>query len=52
MIRSVVRGFGAALPKRVVTNRELEEMVETSYEWIVQRTGIRLRYVAGEGETT
>ena len=52
MIRSVVRGFGAALPKRVVTNRELEEMVETSDEWIVQRTGIRQRNVAGEGETT
>ncbi|MBW8300207.1 MAG: ketoacyl-ACP synthase III [Hydrogenophaga sp.] len=52
MIRSVVRGFGAALPKRVVTNRELEEMVDTSDEWIVQRTGIRQRYVAGEDETT
>ncbi|HCL66920.1 MAG TPA: 3-oxoacyl-ACP synthase [Rhizobium sp.] len=52
MIRSVVRGFGAALPKRVMTNRELEDLVETSDEWIVQRTGIRQRYVAGEGETT
>ncbi|RCW27749.1 3-oxoacyl-[acyl-carrier-protein] synthase III [Ciceribacter lividus] len=52
MIRSVVRGFGAALPKRVMTNRELENIVETSDEWIVQRTGIRQRYVAGEGETT
>lgn len=52
MIRSVVRGFGAALPKRVVTNRELEEMVDTSDEWIVQRTGIRQRYVAGDDETT
>jgi 3-oxoacyl-[acyl-carrier-protein] synthase-3 len=52
MIRSVVRGYGAALPKRVVTNRELEEMVDTSDEWIVQRTGIRQRYIAGEGETT
>ncbi len=52
MIRSVVRGFGAALPKRVVTNREMEEIVETSDDWIVQRTGIRQRYVAGEGETT
>ncbi|MBV2186276.1 MAG: ketoacyl-ACP synthase III [Rhizobium sp.] len=52
MIRSVVRGFGAALPKRVVTNRELEDMVETSDEWIVQRTGIRQRYVAGDDETT
>ncbi len=52
MIRSVVRGFGAALPKRVMPNRELEDIVETSDEWIVQRTGIRQRYVAGEGETT
>ena len=52
MIRSVVRGYGAALPKRVVPNRELEGIVETSDEWIVQRTGIRQRYVAGEGETT
>ncbi len=52
MIRSVVRGFGSALPKRVVPNKELEEKVETSDEWIVQRTGIRQRYIAGEGETT
>lgn len=52
MIRSVVRGYGAALPKRVVTNRELEGVVATSDEWIVQRTGIRQRYIAGEGETT
>ena len=52
MIRSVVRGFGTSLPKRVLTNRELESMVDTSDEWIVQRTGIRQRYIAGEGETT
>lgn len=52
MIRSVVRGFGAALPKRAVPNQELEALVETSDEWIVQRTGIRQRYIAGEGETT
>ena len=52
MIRSVVRGFGTALPKRVLTNAELESMVDTSDEWIVQRTGIRQRYIAGEGETT
>lgn len=52
MIRSVVRGYGAALPKRAVANRELEGVVETSDEWIVQRTGIRQRYIAGEGETT
>lgn len=52
MIRSVVRGIGSALPKRVVTNREMETMVDTSDDWIVQRTGIRQRYIAGEGETT
>lgn len=52
MIRSVVRGFGAALPKRVMTNREMEEVVDTTDEWIVQRTGIHQRYIAGEGETT
>ncbi|PDT40350.1 MULTISPECIES: beta-ketoacyl-ACP synthase III [Sinorhizobium] len=52
MIRSVVRGFGAALPKRVMTNKEMESKVETSEEWIVQRTGIRQRHIAGEGETT
>jgi 3-oxoacyl-[acyl-carrier-protein] synthase-3 len=52
MIRSIVRGFGASLPKRVMTNRELESMVDTTDEWIVQRTGIRQRYIAGEGETT
>lgn len=52
MIRSVVRGFGAALPKRVMTNADLESQVETSDEWIVQRTGIKQRYIAGEGETT
>jgi 3-oxoacyl-[acyl-carrier-protein] synthase III len=48
----VVLGFGAALPKRQVTNKELESLVETSDDWIVQRTGIRQRYIAGEGETT
>ncbi|MGV3552463.1 beta-ketoacyl-ACP synthase III [Rhizobium sp.] len=52
MIRSVVRGVGSALPKRVVTNQEMESMVDTTDEWIVQRTGIRQRYIAGEGETT
>lgn len=52
MIRSVVRGFGAALPKRVMTNKEIESRVDTSDEWIVQRTGIRQRFIAGEGETS
>ena len=52
MIRSVIRGSGSALPKRVVTNAELAAQVDTSDEWIVERTGIRQRYIAGEGETT
>ena len=52
MNRSVVCGFGAALPKRVVTNEELQQLVDTSDAWIQQRTGIRQRYIAGEGETT
>lgn len=52
MIRSVVKGIGAATPERVVKNVELEGVVETSDEWIVQRTGIRQRYIAAENETT
>jgi 3-oxoacyl-[acyl-carrier-protein] synthase III len=52
MIRSVIRGVGSALPKRVMANRDFENVVETSDEWIVQRTGIRQRHIAGEGETT
>ena len=51
-LRSVVIGSGSALPKRVVTNAEIETMVDTTDEWIVQRTGIRQRYLAGEGETS
>jgi 3-oxoacyl-[acyl-carrier-protein] synthase-3 len=50
--RSVLIGTGSALPKRVVTNHELAQMVDTSDEWIVERSGIRARHVAGEGETT
>jgi 3-oxoacyl-[acyl-carrier-protein] synthase-3 len=52
MIRSVVKGIGAATPERLVPNAELEGIVETSDEWIVQRTGIRQRYIAGDHETT
>ena len=51
-LRSCVRGVGAALPARIVTNDELARTVDTSDEWIQQRTGIKQRYVAGEGETT
>jgi 3-oxoacyl-[acyl-carrier-protein] synthase-3 len=51
-LRSVIMGTGSALPRRCVTNAEMETMVDTSDEWIVARTGIRERYIAGEGETT
>jgi len=50
--RSIVRGIGSYLPKRVVTNRDLEKLVDTSHDWIVQRTGIEQRYIAGDDETT
>ena len=52
MKRSVVLGVGSALPKRKVTNEELARQVDKSDEWIVERTGIRNRYIAGDGETT
>ncbi|THF59820.1 beta-ketoacyl-ACP synthase III [Ollibium composti] len=52
MIRSIVRGTGAALPRRIMKNADFEGMVETSDEWIVQRTGIRQRHIAAEDETT
>ncbi len=52
MIRSVVAGCGAYLPERVMTNAELAAKVDTSDEWIVQRTGIRQRHIAAEGERT
>jgi 3-oxoacyl-[acyl-carrier-protein] synthase-3 len=51
-LRSRLVGVGSALPKRRVDNAELAAEVDTSDEWIVERTGIRTRYIAGEGETT
>ncbi|MDB5676911.1 MAG: 3-oxoacyl-ACP synthase [Sphingomonas bacterium] len=52
MIRSVIAGTGSALPARRVSNAELAEQVDTTDEWIVERTGIRFRYIAGPDETT
>ncbi len=49
---SRILGAGSALPKRVLTNAELAAQIDTSDEWIVERTGIRQRHIAGEGETT
>ncbi len=50
--RAVVMGTGSALPTRSVSNAELAQRVDTSDEWIRERTGIHQRYIAGEGETT
>ena len=50
--RSVILGSGSALPARRLDNEELAKQVDTSDEWIVERTGIRSRYIAGEHETT
>jgi len=50
--RAVITGTGSALPMRRVSNAELAETVDTSDEWIVERTGIRFRYIAGPDETT
>lgn len=51
-MRSVVLGYGAYLPERILTNAELAKMVDTSDEWIVQRTGIKQRHIAADGEFT
>jgi len=50
--RSIIAGTGSALPARRVTNAELAQTVDTTDEWIVERTGIRARFLAGDGETT
>jgi 3-oxoacyl-[acyl-carrier-protein] synthase-3 len=52
MIRSIVRGIGSYLPEKVLTNHDLATMVDTSDEWIVQRTGISERHIAAQGELT
>lgn len=49
---SRISGTGSYLPERILTNFDLERMVETSDEWIVTRTGIRERHIAAEGELT
>ena len=51
-VYSRIAGTGSYLPERVLTNADLEKMVDTSDEWIVARTGIRERRVAAEGQTT
>ena len=50
MIRAKILGTGAAVPKRILSNADLEKLVETSDEWITSRTGIRERHIVSEGE--
>jgi 3-oxoacyl-[acyl-carrier-protein] synthase-3 len=52
ILRSRIVGCGSYLPERVITNAEMAAMVDTSDEWIVERTGIRSRHIAAEGQTT
>lgn len=52
MRRSIVKGVGAYLPEKVLTNDDLSQLVETSDEWIKQRTGIERRHIAADGELT
>ena len=52
ILRSVVTGVGDYLPSRVVTNDDLAKVVDTNDAWIIERTGIRQRREAVEGETT
>mgnify|MGYP002783914967 FL=1 len=51
-LRAVIKGTGSALPKRRVSNDELAAKVDTSDEWITERTGIKFRHIAGPDETT
>lgn len=52
MLRARIIGIGAAMPKRAVHNNDLDAKLETNHEWIMERTGIEQRYIAGEGEFT
>ncbi|MBI1180545.1 MAG: beta-ketoacyl-ACP synthase III [Alphaproteobacteria bacterium] len=50
--RTIVAGVGSYLPARIVTNADMAKIVDTSDDWIVERTGIRQRHIAAEGECT
>ena len=51
-VYSRISGTGSYLPEHVLSNQDLERMVDTSDEWITERTGIKKRHIVGEGETT
>ena len=50
--RAIIAGMGSATPEKILSNADLEKIVDTDDEWIIQRTGIRERRIAGEGDTT
>ena len=52
MLRSVIKGVGSSLPRRIMTNADMSKIVDTSHEWIVERTGIHARHIASDDETT
>ena len=52
VIRSVIRGVGAYLPERIMTNHDLSRIVDTTDDWITERTGIKQRHIAADGELT
>ncbi|VAV91241.1 3-oxoacyl-[acyl-carrier-protein] synthase, KASIII [hydrothermal vent metagenome] len=52
IIRSVVSGCGSYLPEKIITNAQMEDMVDTTDEWIIERTGIRQRHIAADNELT
>jgi 3-oxoacyl-[acyl-carrier-protein] synthase-3 len=52
VIRSVVAGTGSYLPEKILTNNDLEKMVDTTDEWIIERTGIKRRHIAADDEVT
>lgn len=51
-VKSIISGTGSYLPEKILTNADLEKMVDTSDEWIVQRSGIKERHIAADGQTT
>ena len=51
-VRSIVAGSGSYLPERVMTNDDLSKIVDTTDEWITERTGIKRRHIAADGELT
>lgn len=52
MIYARIAGTGSCLPQKIVTNQDLEKILDTTDEWIQERTGIKRRHIAGDGETT